>query len=193
MGSIYINETAFITYNPWFDLALQSRVRKELASNSFKYRIRDEMNEQFPALWRHHMLSDPEWTRLKEKLNDHTNVSAAKLNSIADNNMSRMQSAVDSCVGRLNSVVDMKSRELVNSDQFEPLKSSIFNAALNRYQTLEDSLRVKNTQADEARNKRLDETEKELDKVQNRQALTFLGGSIFGAGMAILGLSMGKK
>ena len=133
----------FILYNPWFTLALDNCINSELESNRFKYKIRDEINNQFPTLWRSHMLSDPEWNRLKDKLNTHT----------------------DSCVQRVNTVVDNKVQELVNSDKFEPLCSSINTAVQKKYQLLESEMKYKNRLEEESRNLKLTQLERKITYV----------------------------
>lgn len=64
------------------------------------------------------MLTDPEWIRLKEKLNEHTNLSISRIVSATEN----------------------KVNELVDSTHFEPLKTKIFNVSLDRYENFQKDL-----------------------------------------------------
>lgn len=175
----YSNEDVFINYNPWFRASLRNICSTEfnnlLHSDTFRYRVKDlatsEINATFSNLFRQHITSDAEWSRLKERLNAHN----------------------DSLVHRLNTVCDAKAAELLNSPQFEPLKTNIYNAAMNRYSVLEQELKNKNRQAEHDRNQTLTELNKKVESLEHNQSAVFFGGWIFGLSVsAIIAVSLSK-
>ena len=167
----YKEEQDFVLYNPWFEFAVLNRIQRELDSDKLKYRIRNEITDQFPSLWRQHMNSESEWGRLRSKLDAHT----------------------DAGVSKINNAVDSKCAELLDSKQhFEPLKTSIFNSAMTKYGIFQSGLQTRFDDEEKARNARLVKAEKNIESVQSNQFWTFLGGAAVGIGLGFLGANQSK-
>lgn len=126
--------------------------------------IRDEIDRQFPSLWRHHMLSDPEWTRLKDKLAEQTTHNIA----------------------RINSATETKVSELLDSKDFEPLKQKMFDTAMIKFDKLQRTFEDDFQHKEKERNERLQTLETKMRDTQNQTWIMFLGGTVFGLGLGFL-------
>lgn len=165
----YPSSNAFISHNPWFDAYLVSQLQNHLNSDRLKYKIRNEVDEritqQFPSLWAQQMVKEPTWLGLKAKLEDQTNLGVA----------------------RVNSATDTRVNDLMSGSAFEPLRSSIFNAAMNKYSVFEASLDARYSAEEASRNAKIQKVEADVREVQAAQWGTFFGGLALGAGLALIG------
>lgn len=163
----FVSEHDFVTYNPWFELSLRNRIDESLNSNNFRYKVRNEINEQFPNLWRNHVYNTTEWKTLETKLD----------------------SCADTGVQRVNSATERKVNDLLNDRKFVDITTTVTDVALTRYQDFQNRLESKNTQAEKDRNVRLEKVEKELTSVRSGQWLTFFSGAALGLGLGVFGIN----
>lgn len=159
----YSDEGSFISYNPWFHLALENRISRMIESDRLRQRIRSEMNDQFGTMWRNHVYNDVEYRNL----------------------VSRLTSTTDTSVARVQNAADVKVSELMNNGQLEPIKISIHSAAMQKYAMFESYLQTQFDHNERNRNERLANTESDVAALKNGQLWTLLGGVAFGLGLGL--------
>jgi hypothetical protein len=148
----YRDESDFLGVNPWFALAVDRRINDIYESHRLRNTIRDEVNNQFPTLFRNQALASSEWTQLTSKLDAHTATG----------------------ISQINAATERKVTALVNDDaKFGELRSDISAAAIQRIDTLHRS-------SDEDYKRRLRELENSNESIKSGQIWTFLGGFAFG-------------
>jgi hypothetical protein len=162
----YTDEESFININPWFHVALESRISRVYESERLRQKIRSEINDQFPALWRNHMASDTEYRGL----------------------FNRLSAATDADIVRVHRATDDKVNQLMENGSLESVKSSIFNTAMSRYSRLDTELRDQFTTNERVRNERLVKAENEIKSLKSGQIWTALGGMAVGIGLGVLGM-----
>ncbi|MFK5283361.1 hypothetical protein ACI3PL_27685, partial [Lacticaseibacillus paracasei] len=72
--------------------------------------------------------------------------------------------------------------------QLEPIKTHVVNAAMNQYQLFQTSLQNQFDDKEQERSLRLDNAEKEIRSLKDRQFYTALGGVAVSLGLGILGV-----
>jgi hypothetical protein len=148
----YRDESDFLGVNPWFALAIERRLNEVYDNHRLHSAIRDEMNNQFPVLFRNQALSSSEWAQLTSKLDAHTATG----------------------ISQINAATERKVTALVNDDaKFGELRQDIQVAAIQRIDTLHRS-------SDEDYKRRLRELESSNESIKSGQIWTFLGGFAFG-------------
>lgn len=157
----HYDENAFISQNPWFELAVLSRIERQLDSDRLKHKIRDEMENRFANLLRRELQSEPLWNHFKGKLETTT------MDGIA----------------RINHAVDIKAKELYEDKQFTSLQTGIHNAAMERFDMFKTSLKDRQDLEERERNKRLEKMEARVRDFENGQSRLFWSGLVLGAGI----------
>lgn len=159
----YDNEHSFVLYNPWFGLALDSRFNDFLHSSRLRTRIQQESEIQFPTLWRKFVTNSYEYQKLVDNLN----------------------AEADKGINRVNQATERKVSQLMENGSLEPIKTSIFDAAMQKYGLFQQGLSAKSDAADAARNQRLVDAENKIKSLEDGQWYTFLGGAIIGTGLGV--------
>lgn len=173
----YVDEANFISYNPWFTLALEDRIGRIYDSDRLRHKIRNEINDQFPGLWRSHVNSDTEYRMFLNKIS-----------TASDAGVTRVNQTVDIGTARVQQATEMKVSELMNSGSLEPLKSSILNTAMSKYAGFESTLSSQFNTNERLRNERLAQAEKEINDLRSSQVWTVLGSMVLGVGLGIFGM-----
>lgn len=167
----YIHENDFVTYNPWFDLAVRNRL-SNYYDDKLKYKVRDEIESQFPGLWLKQM--NPGFDALKSQLNDRAHV---HLNTLANETKTH--------VNTINHAAENKVQELMNSPDFAPLKENITTALTVRYNSEEDHREQQFKKAEKNRDSRLNDLQSTINEVKTTSWLSFFGGIGVGIGLSL--------
>lgn len=163
----YSDEDNFIMYNPWFQMALENRISHVYESGRLREKIRSEMSDQFPTLWRNHMTSEAEYRAL----------------------VGRLSSAADTGVARVQAATETKISEMMDAGQLESIKNNVFNTAMSKYNGFQAGLHDSFKANERDRNERLAVAEKEISSLRGNQVWTVLGGMVLGIGMGVFGMS----
>lgn len=157
--SIYIGTPTVVTQHefvrvnpPLFELS----VNKEL---NLKYQVRDQINKEFPNLFRQYCIDSEMWNSLR----------------------TRMDSHVSGGIDQINRAVSSQVSNLVeNKEELSSIKSQITADISRKYDSFQISLYRQNESAEIDRNTRLQKCESRLDDLRTGQIWTFLGGAILG-------------
>jgi hypothetical protein len=155
--------TTFVTARDYsYEFDLTNRLYE---SDRLKYKIRNHITEQFPALFRQHMYSTETWAEMTRKINEQT----------SDN------------IARINRATEVKVAELVeNKEELALIKNHVINDATLKYDDFQLSLSKRSEAAEAERSKRLGELESSLSSLRSSQIYTFLGGSVLGGILGFL-------
>ncbi len=153
----YRDESDFLGVNPWFALAIERRLNEVYDSHRLRSAIRDEVNNQFPVLFRNQAMASSEWAQL----------------------VSRLDSHVSSGVSQINAATERKVTALVNDDaKFGELRQDIHAAVNHQIIALQRT-------SDEDYKSRLRALENSTESIKSGQIWTFLGGFAFGLAVVL--------
>lgn len=158
----YVTEDSFLTYNPWFRLALENRLDDLVRSGKMRDKIEEVVDRKFPALWHRHMSDSSAYRDI----------------------LSRLHGETQEQVNRVRDAADAKVRELASSESMVPLREKVFNTAMQRYETFQNGLNNKFAENESNRNKQLKEMETKLDNLSTRN--TFLTFSSIALGIGLI-------
>lgn len=146
-------------FYPWFEVAIIDHLNREFESERLKYKIRTQINNEFPSLFHQHCLHSEMWSSLR----------------------SRIDSEVTSGIDRINHATTTQVSAIVeNKDELTSIKNHIISDVNKKYNNFQLSLITKNEVVEASRNLRLDKMEKEIDSVKSGQFWTFMGGAVVG-------------
>jgi hypothetical protein len=155
----------FVSVNPWFEMAITDRLYREFESDKLKYKIRNQLQDQFPALFRQQMLDTETWGILSKKID----------------------SRVDDGISRVNQAVANKVSDLVeNKDELSSIKTAVISETTRKYDNFQADLSRRSEEQERLRNEKIKSLEKQVEGIRSSQTYTFLGGSILGGVVGIL-------
>lgn len=164
IGTPVVTRHEFIRVNPWFDLAIADTLAREFESDRLKYKIREQINKEFPTLFRQHCYETEMWSSLRSRIDGH--VSAG---------ISQIQQATAEKVSAL----------VENKEELSAIKNQVTTDINNKYDAFQRSLAMQNESAELSRNARLDKVEQKISDVKENQIWTFLGGAILGGVLGV--------